>query len=148
MSCSLSISRAAFACSLVLAGCAGSLDDPSRFAYVGQPYDAGVIEQVDSDAGCDPVHQIFPISCSTSACHSAQTQQGNLDLESPGLPQRLVGKQAHGGPGLLIDSQNPAQSVLYLKTTDNPPFQFQMPIGADPLSSDEQACLLSWMSAP
>ena len=33
---------------------------------------------------------------------------------------------AHGGPGLLVDSKQPAQSVLHLKVTDAPPFQFQM----------------------
>ena len=54
-------------------------------------------------------------------------------------------KQAHGGPGLLIDSKNPAQSVMLLKLTDNPPFQFQMPLGAPPLSPDELACLQGWV---
>ena len=88
-----------------------------------------------------------PPSCTASACHSAQSQQANLDLESPGLPLRLVNKLAHGGPGYLIDSKNPGQSVLYLKVTANPPFQFQMPLGAPPLSPDEMACLLAWVQA-
>ncbi len=149
MSCSLSISRAAFACSLLagLLGCAGGLDHPERFAYLGQGSDAGAAAPPDADGGCNPVTDIFPVSCTTSACHSAQSQQGNLDLESAGLPARLVDKQAHGGPGLLIDSKDPSQSVLYLKTTATPPFGFQMPLGADPLSPDEMACLLAWVQA-
>ena len=137
-----STSRAAIACSLALWGCAGSLEHPERF-LVDAGVDAG--SGGPSDGGCDPVTQIFPPSCTTSACHSAQSQQGNLDLESPGLPKRLVDKQAHGGPGLLIDSKNPAQSVMLLKLTDNPPFQFQMPLGAPPLSPDELACLQGWV---
>jgi len=149
MSCSPSTWRAAFASSaicLALFGCAGSLDHPERFANLGQGPDAGPVNP-PSDGGCDPVVDIFPVGCSTSACHSAQSQQANLDLESPGLPARLVGKTAHGGPGLLIDPQNPAQSVLLLKVTSNPPFQFQMPLGAPPLSPDEMACLQAWVQA-
>ena len=117
MSCSPSTWRAAFVSSavcLALLGCAGSLDHPERFANLGQGPDAGPVNP-PPDGGCDPVGSIFPVSCSTSSCHSAQSQQANLDLESPGLPSRLVGKPAHGGPGLLIDRQNPAQSVLLLK---------------------------------
>jgi hypothetical protein len=150
MRCSRSTSRAAIASSAVLLAlwaCAGSLDQPERFAYLGAPPDAGTTVPPDDDGGCDPVADIFPPSCTTSACHSAQSQQGNLDLESPGLPQRLVNKAAHGGPGLLIDPKDPAQSVLLLKVTDNPPFQFQMPLGLDPLSKDEFACLQAWVDA-
>jgi hypothetical protein len=148
MSCLPSTWRAAFASSavcLALLGCAGSLDHPERFANLTGP-DAGSVNP-PSDGGCDPVIDIFPVSCSTSACHSAQSQQGNLDLESPGLPDRLKNKAAHGGPGYLIDTQNPAQSVLFLKVTANPPFQFQMPLGAPPLSANEMACLQAWVQA-
>jgi hypothetical protein len=149
MSCSPSISRAVFASSavcLALLGCAGSLDHPERFANLGQGPDAGPVNP-PPDGGCDPLVSIFPVSCSTSSCHSAQSQQGTLDLESAGLPNRLVGKPAHGGPGLLIDRQNPSQSVLLLKVSANPPFQFQMPLGAPPLSPAEMACLQAWVQA-
>jgi hypothetical protein len=148
MSCSPSIWRAAIACSaagLALLGCAGSLDHPERFADLASP-DAGSVNP-SSDGGCDPIVDIFPLGCSTSACHSAQSQQANLDLESPGLPARLMNKAAHGGPGLLIDSASPAQSVMVLKVTDTPPFQFQMPLGAPPLSPEEMACLQAWVQA-
>jgi hypothetical protein len=148
MSISPSTWRAAIACSalcLALTACAGSLDRPERFQNLGSGSDGG--SGGDSDGGCDPLIQIFPPSCSTSACHSAQSQQGNLDLESSGLPGRLVNKQAHGGPGFIIDSSNPAQSVLLLKLTDTPPFQFQMPLGAPPLSADEITCLQAWVQA-
>jgi hypothetical protein len=149
MSISPSTWRAATACSAIciaLVACAGSLDRPERFQNLGSGPDAGT-GGGESDGGCDPLVDIFPPSCSTSACHSAQSQQGNLDLESAGLPGRLVNKQAHGGPGLVIDSSNPAQSVMLLKLTDTPPFGFQMPLGAAPLSSDEITCLQAWVQA-
>ena len=147
MSCSRSISRAAIATSAIwlsLLGCAGSLDHPERFANLGAFPDAGTATS-SSDGGCDPVFDIFPLGCATSACHSAQSQQGNLDLESFGLPGRLVNKRASGGPGLLIDPANPSQSVMLTKATDTPPFGFQMPLGAPPLSADETACLQAWV---
>ena len=144
---SLSTSLAAIASSalLTLAGCAGSLDHPERFAYINASPDAGGGGGDDSDAGCDPVKDIFPPNCTTGACHSASSQQGSLDLQSPGLPARLVDKRAKGGPGLLIDSAHPDQSVLLTKLTDTPPFQFQMPLGASPLSADEMACVTAWV---
>jgi len=148
MSCSQSTWRARFASSaacLALLGCAGSLDNPERFENLAN-LDGGQVTP-PSDGGCDPVIDIFPVGCATSACHSAQSQQGSLDLQSAGLPQRLVNQTAHGGPGLLIDKQNPAQSVILLKLMAPPPFGFQMPLGAPPLSPDEVACIQAWVQA-
>lgn len=131
---------------MLLASCAGSLADPERFAYLDGGDDGGGVVS-GGDGGCDPVATIFVPSCATGACHTAQTQQANLDLQSPGLPQRLVEKPASGGPGFLIDSLDPSKSVLYLKVTSSPPFNFQMPLGAPPLSSDEVACIRTWVAA-
>ena len=129
---------------LILAGCAGGLDDPQRFAYLdGGGADGGTLAL---DGGCDPVPAIFIPSCTTSACHSAQAQQGNLDLQSPGMPRRLVAKRASGGPGLLIDPQHPQLSVLLTKLSDTPPFNFQMPLGAPPLDPDQVACIQLWVA--
>ena len=140
--------RSACACSVALSlfGCAGALEDPARFDYLdaGAGSDGGVAR---GDGGCDPVTTIFIPGCTTSSCHSARAQQGNLDLESPGLPHRLVNAPASGGPGLLIDAKSPDQSVLYTKVTDTPPFKFQMPLGTPPLGPDELACLQQWVHA-
>lgn len=138
-------SRWAIACSaLLLGGCAGALDDPQRFAYLdGGGADGGALSL--GDGGCDPAPAIFVPSCSTSACHSAQSQQGGLDLQSAGMPQRLVGQRASGGPGLIIDPQHPRQSVILTKLDAAPPFNFQMPLGAPPLDPDQVACIQLWV---
>jgi len=140
-------SRWAIACSaLVAIACAGALGDPERFAYLdGGGGDAGTVG--DGGGGCDPVPTIFAPTCAAGACHSAQTQQAHLDLQSPGLPQRLVAKTASGGPGLLIDPQHPLQSVLLTKLSATPPFNFQMPLGAPPLDPDQVACIQLWIEA-
>jgi|GEM_PF-1861786 len=128
-------------------GCAGSITDPAEFDYLNNPPDAGPVGGGNGtgDGGCDAVTTVFVPSCATSACHSASTQQGKLDLETPGMPQRFLDAKASGGPGLLIDVKNPAQSVLYLKTTDIPPFKFQMPLGNETLTADQSSCLQSWI---
>src|SRR2546428_13784966 len=129
MSCSASFSRAVFVSSavcLALLGCAGSLDHPERFANLGQGPDAGPVNP-PSDGGCDPVVDIFPLSCSSSSCHSAQSQQGNLDLESPGLPNRLVGKTAHGGPRPPVHPPEPPPNLLPLHGTSQSPLPVPMP---------------------
>lgn len=71
----------------------------------------------------------------------------NLDLASPGMPGRLVGRASNGYPGLLlIDPSNPANSLMYTKTTSNPPGNgFQMPLALDPLTDVQAACLLDWV---
>jgi hypothetical protein len=148
MSCLPSIWRSVCASSaaLLLVGCAGSLEDPSRFAYLdaGPPSDGGVSQ---GDGGCDAVATVFIPNCTTSTCHSKSSQQGHLDLESPGLPQRLLNVRASGGPGLVIDLQNPDQSVIYTKVTSTPPFGFRMPLGAPPLSAGDIGCIRQWVHA-
>ena len=116
----------------------------------GRP-DAGHPDAGPPDAGhppvCDPVKTFFSPSCATGLCHGADIQQANLDLASPGMPGRLVGKQANGGPGLLIDPAHPDQSVLYAKVLADPPFNFQMPLAGEALSDVEVQCLLDWVRA-
>ena len=109
--------------------------------------DAGAHDAGPPDAGCNPVTLFFGPSCATGLCHSADIQQANLDLASPGMPGRLVGKASNGYPGLLlIDPANPDNSLMYTKTTVNPPGNgFQMPLALDPLTDVQAACLLEWV---
>ena len=98
-------------------------------------------------AVCDAPGMVFATTCATTLCHTAVDLAGNLDLGSPGLLARLIDKPASGGPGKLIDSSNPAQSVLLLKTTANPPFGMRMPFGRAPLSTELTQCLHDWVFA-
>ena len=129
---------------LSVSSCAGPLENPERFAYL----DGGGVDGGSGglpDGGCDAPAAVFIPSCATGACHNAQSQQGNLDLESPGLAARLVGKKAQGGPGLLIDKASVGNSVLLTKLGASPPFGFQMPLGAQPLSAGDLACVQTWV---
>ncbi len=106
----------------------------------GGTHDGGI-----PDAGCNPVVALFGPTCATGLCHGADTQQGHLDLESPGMPGRLVGLAGFGGPGLIIDPAHPDSSLMLTKLTTDPPFNFQMPLGLDPLTASETACIRDWV---
>ena len=99
------------------------------------------------DAGCDPVKTFFIPTCATGLCHGNVIQQASLDLESAGMPQRLINQPGFGGPGVIIDPVDPDKSLLFTKVGPAPPFNFQMPLGLDPLSPAEVACLRAWIHA-
>jgi hypothetical protein len=139
---------------LLLAGCPGSLENPGSFD-VADGIDGGggsfaAANRIDggggSETGCaQPI--AFATTCAVSGCHAATTPAGGLDLASPNIAMRLLGKQAMGGPGLLIDPANATASVLYTKLTTTPPFGARMPLVGAPLSDADLACALSWIQA-
>jgi hypothetical protein len=113
--------------------------------------DAGKAEAPAADSGspaavaaaCD-FRGLMQQKCSGAGCHGAAAATG-LDLVSAMLPQRAMaqyGKQSCTDK-LLIDTQTPAQSKLYLKVSGSS-CGVRMPIGSD-LSESEQACVLSWI---
>lgn len=131
-------SLAVFAFATVVAGCAGDLDDESKFT------DGGTSGFTCTDA----VKDVFAKSCVTG-CHSssAAASSGNLDLETTGIAARLVGKKAAGGPGMLIDSSNVESSVMLTKLKNPPPFGARMPFGSAALTDAQTKCVHDWVVA-
>jgi hypothetical protein len=137
----------AIAASLV--GCAGTIEDPALFTSNSADPTGAPPPTATTSSGCgDPTTSIFPASCAASACHGSSSPQAGLDLASPGLPGRLVGKMASGGPGFLIDpSGDPDKSILYSKLTATPPYGLQMPMVGPKLDDTEMACMRAWISS-
>jgi hypothetical protein len=90
--------------------------------------------------------------CTNAGCHGQQFQ-GNLDLSSPGVEQRLVGvrsQTAACGGELLVDPTNPENSLL-LRVID--PVRFQaapcgvmMPFGSSSgVSATTLGCFERWV---
>jgi hypothetical protein len=128
---------------LLCTACPGELADPALFGG-----DAALDDRAPSlgDGGCPDIPtQLLQVDCVSSACHSAASAQGGLDLASPNVAARLVGVHAQGG-GLLVDPADPAMSVLYTKLTSTPPFGAQMPLLGQPLDDAMMACVLTWIS--
>ncbi len=118
------------AIALALGGCPGSLEHPEQFL-----------------GPClDPTTEIFPVRCGNSDCHDAEAPAGDLDLVSAGVETRLVGAEAAGGPGTLVDPAAPEDSILWMKISqDSPPFGTRMPQVGGNLSSYERQCVLEWI---
>ena len=134
-----------FSVAAVCVGCAGTLEDPSRFAPdAGDDADGGIIA---TDSGCPDIpNDIFATICASAGCHSTADKIQGLDLQSPGQASRLVGVTAMGG-GILVDPCNPDQSVIYTKLSLTPPFGARMPLGKMPLDDATLACVLSWIAS-
>jgi hypothetical protein len=123
-------------------GCAGTLDDPSRFLG-----DGGRIANGDGGGGCPDIpSSVFATICAAAGCHSATDMVQGVDLQSPNVASRLVGVCARGG-GFLVDPSHPSQSVVYAKLTIAPPFGSRMPLGKPTLDAATLACVLAWVSA-
>jgi len=121
---------------LVCVGCPGTLQDPGRF------------QTGASTASCPDVAQdVLVPTCGTMSCHSAAVRTQGLDLVSPNLASRLVGRPATEGPGLLIDPVSPFASVLYTKLSSTPPFGVRMPFAKPALDAATIACVLDWITA-
>jgi hypothetical protein len=101
----------------------------------------------DAGAACD-FRGLVQMKCSGAACHGGPSAGAGLDLTSAALPTRVEGRKgpATCASNLLIDKDNPTKSAIYLKVTGTT-CGSQMPLTGTPLTSTEQACVLSWIEA-
>jgi hypothetical protein len=136
---------------LGLLGCPGTLSDPE--AFLNARADAGVA--VDSGRTTPPlceqdvVQTILsnPATCSSIGCHAANTPAGGLDLESPGLAERLLDAPGSAlcSSGRQINLEDPSESLLYTKLSRQPSCGAAMPLGGQAISAANQACVLAWL---
>jgi hypothetical protein len=130
------------ACALVLAGCPGSIDDPSRFRAA-----ANAICPDDFDVERD----LFARTCAQLTCHTGgpTLAASGLDLSAPGVRERLLmhtSADCAGRP--LIDPERVEDSYLFVKVDqDSPPCGDRMPSGMAVLNPIERACLGEYVSA-
>ena len=100
--------------------------------------------------GTDPCGARTLVLVNCSGCHDGVSETtGFLDLTSPDSVANLVGKPAAGpkcaaGGAILIDTDGSGLFVDKLRAP--PPCGDQMPQGTFPLSSEEIACVASWVA--
>lgn len=118
-------------------------DEDDRDAGKAEMAAAGSGSVAPPSAACD-FRGLMQQKCSGAGCHGAAAATG-LDLVSAMLPQRVMGQYGKQSctDKLLVDTQSPEQSKLYLKVSGSS-CGVRMPIGSD-LSESEQACVLSWI---
>lgn len=145
-----------------LTGCPGHLEDKDRFDAVGST-GAGTTDGASTGSGagggadasssasggtaCPDIPMLFVMKCGTAGCHGADSPQQGLDLASPDVASRVVGKMSKECGEPLADPANPDGSVLYKKLKPSPTCGgSQMPLGV-PLSSAETDCVKDWIAA-
>ncbi len=118
----------------LLVGCAPGLDDPDAFLVEDCPED---------------VPALLRRSCGLSNCHAAYESTYGLDLQSGNVAERLVGIEASSCSGhALIDPQNPSQSFLLERLSEEPDCDGMM-VGRMPqggsLTPEQIACVAAWV---
>jgi hypothetical protein len=107
---------------------------------------------------CD-VPAVLDRHCSGSICHSSADVSPNVvapDLTSSGAGQLLLDKPATydrvkdelncpDPPELLVDTQNPEQSLLLKKLEGSHACGDRMPLTGTALANDELECLVEWV---
>lgn len=121
---------------LAFAGCvAGPVAD-----YESLPADCSLWD-VEAD--------LFHERCIDGPCHGAvQFPAAGLDLETPGVGERIVGAPSNGcRRAVLVEPGDETGGVFMDKLTDDPPCGLQMPLGKRKLSESEFECVREWTAA-
>lgn len=116
----------------LVAGCAGELDNPARFA------------------SCPPgsVEQLFQARCQSAdgkGCHGSAMPDAELDLVSPGVGERVRGltsKSLCEGRALVEESGG---THLLVEKIDGATCGSPMPLGQPALSPNEIECVRRWV---
>jgi hypothetical protein len=121
---------------LLLAGCAGEIEDPSIF-------DAEVCDM-------DVQEDILVPRCARAGCHVPTQPMGGIEYATAGLEQRLVGVESQTcGGSYRIDPQDPEASHLLVRLSPEPRCGEEeldrMPMIGEPLTEHELECVRQWV---
>ena len=119
---------------LTLTACPGRLEDPDRFL-------------INAETCVEYTELVMQERCSAATCHTTVNPAGELDLQSPRIGERLVGVEAPGCGGTIVDPDDPFESIIYRKLLGTPPCGAQMPGAGEVLSEAEANCFLDWIVA-
>jgi hypothetical protein len=101
--------------------------------------------RADAGGACD-FRALVASKCGNAGCHGGAAVSTGLDLTSEQLAVRVAGRKGSGACAsyLLIDTEQPERSALYLKVTADA-CGSRMPLGGT-LTDSEQACILQWIT--
>lgn len=95
---------------------------------------------------CDAPSEVFLVSCMGTPCHGANAR-GHIDLESPGVADRLLDVTSDCNSLSYVDSESPGDSFLLSKVSEAPACGQPMPLGEMGLDAESYACLESWIAS-
>lgn len=120
----------------ILSGCAGSLEDPQRF-------DAGTPNGFVCASLNVAVKSTLVAEKCTAGCHSAAVQMSGLDLESPGVGNRLVDVSTTECPPRKRVATADGGTLEEMISESLPTCGTAMPPG-NRLTNSEVACVVEW----
>jgi hypothetical protein len=124
------------ACLWLLAGCAGSLENPERFE------DGGTAGFVCPSLGVPAKSEVILKKC-VSGCHSASVVASGLDLESADTGTRLVDVSTTACPPRHRVDSIDGGTLQELITQASPSCTSAMPPGGG-LTNSEINCIVEW----
>ncbi len=147
---------------VVVTSCTRSSDPAAREASGSRPGETssehgGSVAGEDVAAAADSVNaatdyersvrDLFADDCVT--CHSAAARAGHLDLESPGLAERLVGVRSPDAEAFVyVEPGAPERSYLLMKVKGVDGISGRrMPPGGNALEAEDVSLLESWISS-
>jgi hypothetical protein len=116
--------------------------------YDGCQY-AAEFGEPDPDSGATFSGHVQPIldaRCAVAGCHGAMAPQAGLDLTKDVARDNLFGMSTQNPDLPLVTPGNPTNSYLMTKLTGDGFMGQQMPLGAGPLSQEEQDIVRLWIS--
>lgn len=119
---------------LSLAGCPPGLEDPESFL-----------------TSCPPdysVESMLRDRCAGSGCHggAAGDPAAGLDLVAAGAFERMFGTPSEACGGMLVSPLGADDSLLLHKLAGTSTCGARMPLGADPLTASDLACVRAWIA--
>lgn len=125
---------------LLLGACSDEGDNPTGPAGGGGGGGTGN----DSVSFAMVVRPILTANCAVAPCHGTGYSQNGMTLGDATYAE-VMAASGNGTGGPIVVAGNSAQSTLYTKTTDSPPFGVRMPAGRSPLTLDQQQAIADWI---
>jgi hypothetical protein len=138
-------------------GSAGEEDEPSDPEPNGGAAGSSMAGEAGGDGegaaggdgmagGCDGF-TIVQMRCGQVGCHADGSAQGDFGA-SEEAARAYIGQEGDGlcaGEGPIIDPDDPSASVLVQKVDGSATCGSPMPLGSEPLSDDDIACIEEWI---
>jgi hypothetical protein len=90
---------------------------------------------------------VLAANCGSSGCHGAGSNLGTFAASEEDARDYIgVAGTVCSGQGSIIDTDDPAASLLVTKVSDDPPCAQPMPLGGPPLAQSDIDCIEDWIS--
>ena len=131
-------------------GSAGEDDETPAGGAAGSGGSGGGSDDPGTEPDCDGF-EILKTSCGSAGCHGPGSGVGNWAESLEDAQTFIDSEPVTAGCGsvdaVLIDTENPAESLIIQKVDGAPPCGGAMPIVGDKLTDEQISCVQEWMQS-